>query len=267
MTPKLLKYIAVLSGSALISFLGVYISAVIAVNGNAAIEKQANANKSASPSGEQNIPKKQKPDLIDKKIKKRQPIKDKVLNTKTNIVADITNLNTNKGLTDILSDKKIQPDSPFEIEVIKSKNVLIIYYRKISLKSYRVELGPSPKGHKFQEGDGKTPEGKYTVIEKNTGPLPPRLGSRWLRINYPNNEDAKRALKKSKITTDTYNAIINANNNGAIPPQRSILGGGLGLHGASGPNIETRGCIGLRNADIEELYDYIKKGTPVIIKP
>ena len=54
-----------------------------------------------------------------------------------------------------------------EIVVKKSKRKLYLFSGNEVIKSYKVDLGFAPKGHKNFEGDGKTPEGAYKIDRKN----------------------------------------------------------------------------------------------------
>jgi len=36
-----------------------------------------------------------------------------------------------------------------------------------AVRRYRVALGREPVGHKVREGDGRTPEGRYTIDRRN----------------------------------------------------------------------------------------------------
>ena len=57
------------------------------------------------------------------------------------------------------------------------------------LHSYRVALGRVPKGTKIYQGDGRTPEGDYTLTEFNAG----SRFYRSIRVSYPNEQDRARA--------------------------------------------------------------------------
>lgn len=174
--------------------------------------------------------------------------------------------NADKPLAVILTEKKLSSNPDLTIRVDKSDRKLMLYSGKVLIKTYDIALGPSPAGGKTRESDGKTPEGTYRIVEKIDRGLAARLGSRWMRINYPNIQDANSGYKNKAINKITYNAIAEAVKNNAIPPQSTALGGGLGLHGASGRGTETRGCVGLTNSDIEEIYAFVKTGTTVIIE-
>lgn len=177
----------------------------------------------------------------------------------------------NKPFADILKEKGItDPSGGMKIVVSKSSHTLSLVYNGTSLKSYNVELGEGGLGDKEVEGDLKTPEGTFYVTDKRVmDPADYYLGSRWLGISYPNTEDADRGLKQGLIDSQTYSDIVDAFNNKDNPPQDTSLGGNIGIHGGSIPIFGsnwTWGCVGLTNADIEEFYDYVSVGTPIVIQ-
>ena len=144
-------------------------------------------------------------------------------------------------------DNSIKVD---KIVVKKSKRVLEIYSKDRLIKSYKISLGFNPVGKKHFQGDGKTPEGKYYINDKN----PYSKFHKNLGISYPNQADKAFARKRGKSP-----------------------GGAIKIHGL--PNGYgwlgrihllwdwTAGCIALTDEEIDELYKIIKVGTPVWIKP
>lgn len=78
------------------------------------------------------------------------------------------------------------------ILVEKSARKMYLRQGDKNIKEYTIRLGPNPTGHKDQEGDGRTPEGKYTISGRN----PKSAYHLSLRISYPNAEDKKRAALK-----------------------------------------------------------------------
>lgn len=174
------------------------------------------------------------------------------------------------SLPQVLKIKKMSQNIPkLKLIVDKSKRRLYVFSGKELMKEYKIGLGRKPIGLKLKEGDKKTPEGLYYVNEKKRGRLPSRLGSRWIRISYPNWVDALRAYKRKKINKNTLDLIGKAIKGKRIPLQNSFLGGGIGIHGDGPTPIRdfTRGCVGLTNKDIEEIFPYIQLKTPVIIYP
>ncbi len=159
--------------------------------------------------------------------------------------------------------------NPWVIKVSKYNHTLDIYYQGQKWRSYQVDIGDNGFGDKQVAGDHKTPEGTFYTTEKSIlDPVDQYLGSRWMRLSYPNIEDAERGLKEGIIDNATYNEIVTAINEGRMPPQRTALGGGIGIHGGDKPEFEsdwTWGCVGLADQDIEEFFDKIPVGTQVII--
>src|SRR4051794_16657683 len=57
------------------------------------------------------------------------------------------------------------------------------------LRSYSIALGGDPVGHKHQEGDERTPEGRYVLDWRN----PNSVAHKSIHISYPNAEDLAAA--------------------------------------------------------------------------
>ena len=152
-----------------------------------------------------------------------------------------------------------------------------LYAQGKLIKTYVIGLGQEPIGHKQKEGDNRTPEGRYRIIQKALGPFSGEfgayLGPRWIRLNYPNDQDAQLGLKDGLITKEQFDRILAANRAGTQPSKDIRLGGGIGIHGWAGdwPGTDrqnlTWGCISLQNRDLEDLYDRVEMGTSVVIYP
>lgn len=152
----------------------------------------------------------------------------------------------------------LEPTS-WSISVFKKKHQLIVYYKGRMYKIYHAVFGRSFEvGTKLWEGDRRTPEGVYTIIEKH----PSRRWEWFLTLNYPNIVDLKR-----------YDQLRDG---GVVPVEdgRPVgVGGRIGIHGTDVPLFNkgnfnwTTGCISVDNADINQLYKLLPVGTVVIIKP
>lgn len=131
-----------------------------------------------------------------------------------------------------------------QIQVDKSDRKMYLLHGDRVLKSYDIALGFAPTGHKEFEGDGKTPEGAYTISHKN----PDSNFHLSLRISYPN--DADRAHAKAA---------------GKEP------GGDIFIHGGPTKPITRRdwtwGCISVSDREIETIYAMVRPGTPIYILP
>ena len=181
------------------------------------------------------------------------------------------------------STEKVLPALPDSLKnedtlliAYKSKYRMQLYYKGVLQKTYIIGLGQEPIGHKQLQGDNRTPEGDYRIIEKTVGPFTganPYLGNRWMRLNYPNNADAQAGLEKKLITQDQYEKIVAANKKGIMPLKTTDLGGGIGIHGWYGewPGDDeqdiTWGCISMQNSDVEDVYDRVGLQTRIIINP
>jgi lipoprotein-anchoring transpeptidase ErfK/SrfK len=160
--------------------------------------------------------------------------------------------------------------NPWLIIVSKSRQVLDIYYQNQKWGSYHVELGDGGPGDKQKAGDHKTPEGTFYITEKSVlNPADEYLGTRWMRLSYPNAEDAERGLEQGLIGSEEYKEIVTANRQKQTPPQYTALGGGVGIHGGDKPEFNpnwTWGCVGLTDRNIEEFFNNIPVGTTVLIQ-
>ena len=53
------------------------------------------------------------------------------------------------------------------VDLFKGERRMDLKQRGKVLRAYRVALGFAPQEHKEREGDGRTPEGSYTVDARN----------------------------------------------------------------------------------------------------
>lgn len=130
-----------------------------------------------------------------------------------------------------------------KIIVFKSARYMHLMHGTQVLRSYRVDLGFAPEGHKQIEGDGRTPEGLYFIDRRN----PDSDFHLSLGISYPNPTDRQRAQKLGKSP-----------------------GGDIFIHGRGNPvrNLVrdwTWGCIAVTNDEMEEIYSMVRTGTPIAI--
>lgn len=136
------------------------------------------------------------------------------------------------------------------VVVEKSARKLSLLRDGKTLKVYDVSLGRAPSGHKQQEGDGRTPEGRYLLDSKNQR-------SRFhlaLHVSYPNPADRNDAQRR-----------------GVSPGGDIMIHGlpnGLGSLGRLFLFFDwTDGCVEVTNSEIEEIWSLVGAGTPIDIKP
>lgn len=116
--------------------------------------------------------------------------------------------------------------------------------------------------------DGRTPLGEFRISRiNNRSPF-----RRFYGFDYPRMEQAERALQAGDLEPSTFVAIRDAIRNGDPPPQNTVLGGYLGIHGlgAGDPEVHenynwTNGCIALTNGQIDRLAAWLRIGTRVVV--
>jgi murein L,D-transpeptidase YafK len=136
------------------------------------------------------------------------------------------------------------------IKVDKTARTLTLLRGGHVIKTYRVSLGVTPDGRKSREGDGRTPEGRYSIDSKNSR-------SRFhlaLHISYPNAEDRQSAQRRG------------------VPPGGDIMVHGLpnGLGWLDKLHLKrdwTDGCVAVTNREIDEIWAYVASGTAIEILP
>lgn len=144
--------------------------------------------------------------------------------------------------------------------VEKTGRRLTVYDGRKVVKRYRIALGWG-RGDKVREGDGCTPEGDFYICTKN----PQSRFHLSLGLSYPNIEDAERGLRDGLIDRAAHDRIARAIRRRTRPPWKTPLGGEIMLHGHGTKSDWTAGCAALSNADITELYEALRIGTPVRI--
>jgi hypothetical protein len=130
-----------------------------------------------------------------------------------------------------------------QIIVYKAERRMELWHHDRMLRSFRVDLGGNPFGHKERRGDRRTPEGDYLIDRRNPN-------SRFhlsIGIDYPNAADRAHAAA-----------------NGWDP------GGDIFIHGrgprfASARGDWTDGCIAVTDREMEDIYAMVRIGTPIRI--
>lgn len=136
------------------------------------------------------------------------------------------------------------------LTVDKADRKLTAWHGRQIIKSYRIALGGNPLGHKQQEGDSRTPEGRYIIDMKN----PKSSFHLSLHISYPNRTDRLSARRRG--VSPGGNIMIHGT------PEALSTVNALGMY------VDwTAGCIAVSNVEIEELFRAVKVGTPILIRP
>lgn len=154
------------------------------------------------------------------------------------------------------------PPPGLRLHIDKSDRRLSVFSGDTKLKTYRVGLGGAPSGDKVRQGDLKTPTGDFTIVTRN-----PRSSYHlFLGVSYPAAEDAERGFEAGLISAAQRDAIIAADRQDVAPPWNTRLGGLIGIHGNGGSADWTLGCIAVEDWEIEELWEIVRKRTPVRIE-
>jgi uncharacterized protein YijF (DUF1287 family) len=149
------------------------------------------------------------------------------------------------------------------IVVDKVHRVLTLTLGRQPLVSYPIALGFAPDGHKEKQGDGKTPEGRYFLCEMLHKDLAARYGARSMRLSYPSSKDAETGVRTGLISEREKTAIEKAIQARKMPPQKTVLGSSIRIHGGGVGKDWTLGCIAMRDPDVIDLYSVVKQGTEI----
>ena len=136
------------------------------------------------------------------------------------------------------------------VEVFKDEQRMELKRDGKTIRRYRVALGFSPEGHKEREGDGRTPEGSYTVDARN----PQSAFHLSLRVSYP--DQADKAHAASLGLSPGGDIYIHGQRNG----WRKLFVG----HPAKD---WTTGCIAVTDTEIREVWSLVPTGARVVIHP
>lgn len=134
------------------------------------------------------------------------------------------------------------------IVIEKAARRMVVYRGEEALKTYRIALGSAPLGPKLRQGDGRTPEGSFTIDRKNAG----SAFHLSLGISYPSKADRARA--KAGGYDAGGDIMIHGQPNSL--PQDALV-----------PYDWTAGCIAVSNSEIEEIFAAAEIGTKVEITP
>ncbi len=147
-------------------------------------------------------------------------------------------------------------ENPYYIIVDKSDYELKVYDDEGWYATYPIVFGSRDLGDKMKEGDKKTPDGQYKVIQKKIHP-------KWsyeLLLDYPTPTNVQR-FNERKLK--------------GLLPKNARIGSGIAIH-ATRPEEEwtvdnfynwTDGCVSVKYSEMKDLYSFIPVGTPVTIQP
>jgi len=136
------------------------------------------------------------------------------------------------------------------VMVHKGARRLELYRKGVLLKGYTISLGSHPIGAKWGEGDGRTPEGEYTIDYHKAD----SSFHRSLHISYPEPKDM--AVAHSHGVSPGGLVMIHGTKNGRSPQKESQL-----------PSDWTDGCIAVTDPEIDEIWRMVPDGTRIVLQP
>jgi murein L,D-transpeptidase YafK len=162
-------------------------------------------------------------------------------------------LNYDRPLAAILATQRFRSLS---LLVEKSAYRLTVMADRKRQKAYPVVFGQNPVDDKLRSGDLCTPLGRFRL----RAAYPHPHWSRFLWLDYP--------------TADSWTKHKRAKAAGTIRANDQI-GGEIGIHGVPEGQDDlidrrenwTLGCISLKNRDVQEIFQAVKKGTVIEIVP
>jgi len=137
-----------------------------------------------------------------------------------------------------------------KVLIEKKERRLTLLSKGEVIKTYKIALGGNPIGPKERQCDNKTPEGTYIIDSRNRD-----SGYHLsLHISYPNEKDKMRA--KELGVSPGVDIMIHGIKNG------------LSWVGASHAEVDwTKGCIAVKDEEMEKIYKLVPNGTIVEIRP
>jgi len=125
----------------------------------------------------------------------------------------------------------------------KGERKLYLLSGKDIVRSYDIDLGFSPEGHKATQGDGRTPEGLYYIDRKNDQ-------SKFhlsVGISYPNAKDRAQASSRG------------------VSPGGDIFIHGESKYASRSGTDWTAGCVAMPDNLMDEVFALVDVGTPIMI--
>ncbi|MBD3648811.1 MAG: L,D-transpeptidase family protein [Pseudomonadales bacterium] len=118
------------------------------------------------------------------------------------------------------------------------------------IREYRISLGANPVGHKQRSGDERTPEGVYWLDYKK----PDSDFYKAIHISYPNRRDRARAAQDG------------------VDPGGQIMIHGQSENGYWPVDVRqlfdwTDGCIAVTDPEMDEIWQLVRIGTRIEIRP
>ena len=134
---------------------------------------------------------------------------------------------------------------------------------------HNIAIGRYGASPQKRRGDNNTPLGRFRItrIQRNSN------FHRFIGLSYPGVEHAEKGYREGLISQRELQAILGAHRRGESPPQNTLLGGRIGIHGLGrgDPGLHetmnwTRGCVALTDEQVDSLLSWARIGMTVEIR-
>jgi len=176
------------------------------------------------------------------------------------------------SLLEALKEKGYERFENPNIVVERKSFSLNLFEDTVLIKTYRASFGKNLSASKTKAKDNATPVGEYAICDIDSN----NQYHKFLKLNYPNVNDAADALRKGWLTQKQFDQLKFEFYYEGCPKANTILGGDLGIHGIGKfdyilKNLPfvynwTDGSIAISNEAIDEIFSVVQKGTKVVIK-
>ncbi|WP_307725395.1 L,D-transpeptidase family protein [Halomonas cupida] len=168
--------------------------------------------------------------------------------------------------------RAIVPTSIGEVWVLidNQQSNLTVYQGNVELARFApIRFGRGGADLQRVMGDRTTPLGEFHVNRFNYD----SKFDIFIGLDYPTPLHARMALESGVYTEYDYDAYFDYYRRHQSPPQDTVLGGYIGIHGVGEGDMNihrnlnwTDGCVAVTNQEIEQLASLIGVGTRVVIR-
>lgn len=159
--------------------------------------------------------------------------------------------------------------TPWLLVDTEALTLMVMQGERPSMTLHNIAIGRYGTSPEKRRGDNSTPLGRFRVawIQRNSG------FHRFIGLDYPDIARAEKGHREGDIDKRTLQTILAAHRRGKRPPQNTVLGGQIGIHGLGqgDPRLHermnwTRGCIALTDQQVDALLSWVHIGTAVEIR-
>jgi hypothetical protein len=160
-------------------------------------------------------------------------------------------------------------EAPWLLVDTEALTLKVMQGERPKMTLHNIAIGRYGTSPEKRRGDNSTPLGRFRVawIRRDSD------FHRFIGLDYPDIERAEKAHREGVIDERTLQTILAAHRRGKRPPQNTVLGGQIGIHGLGqgDPRLHermnwTRGCVALTDRQVDSLLPWAHIGTMVEIR-